>query len=105
MKFSVSTWAAVASTLVTMASPAAAVPVCALTCFSDVITEYPPLSCTEANMFLCFCKSPFLAVTFHECVCEKCATPALAEEAIAFGLDTCVEYAAPIDWLPTTCVA
>lgn len=52
------------------------------------MTTYPPLTCTEENMFLCFCKSTFLALSYRDCACANC-TAADAPEAIQYGLDVC----------------
>lgn len=78
-----------AAGLLSLASVAVAVPYCAITCFQDVITEHPPLDCTEANMYLCFCKMPSLQNYFLECVYSDCGSTADSEEAVQFGVDTC----------------
>ncbi|KAK1764181.1 hypothetical protein QBC33DRAFT_562229 [Phialemonium atrogriseum] len=94
--------AVVGLSLASLASVTTAFPLCALDCFDYLMTTYPPLTCTEENMFLCFCKSTFLALSYRDCACANC-TAADAPEAIQYGLDVCGAYNAPINWLPTTC--
>ncbi|PKS07415.1 hypothetical protein jhhlp_006018 [Lomentospora prolificans] len=83
-----------------LASVARAVPMCAINCFQNAVTDYPPLDCTEANMYLCFCKSTFLALTFKDCTYTDCESAADTVEAIEFGLDLCEQLGAPLD-IPT----
>ncbi|RBQ90868.1 hypothetical protein VDGD_05641 [Verticillium dahliae] len=85
---------AAAATVLSLATIAAAQSFCAITCFQNVVTEFPPLDCTEANMYLCFCKSTSLQGHFLDCVYDDCA--AEAESAVAFGVNLCSELGAPI---------
>ncbi|KEZ44699.1 hypothetical protein SAPIO_CDS2781 [Scedosporium apiospermum] len=83
---------------ITMASVAAAIPMCAINCFTNVITEHPPLDCTEPDMYHCFCKMPSLQQYFLECSYSSgtCATEAEGAEAVAFGVDLCSQLGLPI---------
>ncbi|KAK1764180.1 hypothetical protein QBC33DRAFT_596104 [Phialemonium atrogriseum] len=83
-----------AAGLLSLASVALGVPYCAITCFQDVITDHPPLSCTEANMYLCFCKAEDLQGYFLDCVYSECGAD--ADEAVDFGVDLCQELGVPI---------
>ncbi|KAM0323337.1 hypothetical protein ACHAQA_008929 [Verticillium albo-atrum] len=85
---------AAAATVLSLATIAAAQSFCAITCFQNVVTEFPPLDCTEANMYLCFCKSTSLQGHFLDCVYEDCAAD--ADNAVAFGVNLCQELGAPI---------
>jgi hypothetical protein len=58
-----------------------------VTCFQNVVTEHPPLDCTEDNMYLCFCVSPSLQNYFVDCAYADCGSG--AEEAISFGVGLC----------------
>lgn len=58
-----------------------------MTCFQNVVTEHPPLDCTEDNMYLCFCVSPSLQSYFVDCAYSDCGSG--AEEAIQFGVGLC----------------
>ncbi|POR34790.1 Uncharacterized protein TPAR_05001 [Tolypocladium paradoxum] len=68
-------------------SVATAQSLCAVNCFQSVVTEHPPLSCKEDNMYLCFCKGKDLQNYFTECAYSKCGSG--ANEAVAFGVGLC----------------
>lgn len=87
-----------AFTAVVMASAAAAIPMCAINCFTNVITEHPPLDCTEPDMYHCFCKIPSLQQYFLECSYggTQCTSDSEAAEAVAFGVDLCSQLGLPI---------
>ncbi|CAH0005466.1 unnamed protein product [Clonostachys byssicola] len=87
--------AAVALTLATLASQAQAQTGCAVSCFQKVITEHPPLSCTEANMYLCFCKDTSLQNYFIDCAKSSCGNN--YQTAIEFGYSLCNDLGAPIN--------
>ncbi|CAH0058888.1 unnamed protein product [Clonostachys solani] len=87
--------AAAALTLATLASQAQAQTGCAVSCFQQVITDHPPLSCTEANMYLCFCKDTGLQNYFIECAKSSCGTN--YQTAIEFGYSLCSDLGAPIN--------
>ncbi|KAF3345661.1 hypothetical protein VD0002_g3383 [Verticillium dahliae] len=89
MKFSATILAVAATTLVSTVS--AQFPLCAAQ------------TCTEANMFLCFCKSTFLALAYRDCACQECPSTATAVSAVQYGLDICTQAGAPISWLPAQC--
>lgn len=63
-------------------------------CFQSVITEHPPLDCTQPNMYLCFCTIPSLQNYFIDCAYDSCAAD--SEAAINFGVNLCSELGAPI---------
>lgn len=56
-------------------------------CFQTVVTEHPPLSCKEANMYLCFCKGKDLQNYFAQCAAAKCGSN--YDETINFGVGLC----------------
>ncbi|KAM0273556.1 hypothetical protein ACHAQH_008282 [Verticillium albo-atrum] len=85
---------AAAATVLSLATIAAAQSFCAITCFQNVVTEFPPLDCTEENMYLCFCKSTSLQGHFLDCVYDDCS--AEADAAVSFGVNLCQELGAPI---------
>ena len=90
MKTSTSIRLAVAG-VISLASMAQAQSVCAINCFQGVITDHPPLDCTEENMYLCFCKRSNLQNWFAECIWDECGSQ--SEAAIAFGVNLCAgEY-------------
>lgn len=76
-----------AAGLLALASLATAQSFCAITCFQNVVTEHPPLDCTEDNMYLCFCKSQSLQNYFIDCAYDDCASEAQA--AVDFGVNLC----------------
>ncbi|VUC23798.1 unnamed protein product [Clonostachys rosea] len=86
--------AAAALTLATLASQAQAQTGCAVSCFQQVITDHPPLSCTEANMYLCFCKDTSLQNYFIDCAKSSCGNN--YQTAIEFGYSLCNDLGAPI---------
>ncbi|CAI4214068.1 unnamed protein product [Parascedosporium putredinis] len=62
------------------------------------------MACTEANLFLCFCKSSYLPVLYKNCICNSCpGTTAQKKASLQFGLDTCTINGSPINWLGNTC--
>lgn len=79
--------AASALALATLASQVQAQTGCAVSCFQKVITEHPPLSCTEANMYLCFCKDTSLQNYFIDCAKSSCGNN--YQTAIEFGYSLC----------------
>ncbi|KAL2673665.1 hypothetical protein Neosp_012108 [[Neocosmospora] mangrovei] len=79
-----------AAGVIGLASMAQAQSVCAINCFQSVITEHPPLDCTEENMYLCFCKRSNLQNWFAECIWDECDSQ--ADAAISFGVDLCADY-------------
>lgn len=79
-----------AAGVIGLASMAQAQSVCAINCFQSVITEHPPLDCTEENMYLCFCKRSNLQNWFAECIWDECDNQ--ADAAISFGVDLCADY-------------
>ncbi|CAG9954052.1 unnamed protein product [Clonostachys rosea f. rosea IK726] len=87
--------AAAALTLATLASQAQAQTGCAVSCFQKVITEHPPLSCTEANMYLCFCKDTSLQNYFIDCAKSSCGNN--YQTAVEFGYSLCNDLGAPIN--------
>ncbi|KAM0429734.1 hypothetical protein ACHAPT_006340 [Fusarium lateritium] len=92
-----------AVTLASVGSANAATPICALTCFGEVMNHEAAKSCTEANMFLCMCKIKALTLAYRDCACSKCLLSQSKKDAIATGKQLCIEYGAPVDWLPDTC--
>lgn len=58
-------------------------------CFQDVISEHPPLDCTEANMYLCFCKDQELQDYFLDCVWGDGCADEEEQEAVNFGVKLC----------------
>lgn len=76
-----------AACIASLAAVAQAQSLCAVNCFQSVITEHPPLDCTEGNMYLCFCKSTSLQGYFVDCAYEECTTD--AEDTVAFGVNLC----------------
>ncbi|KAM5356645.1 hypothetical protein ACJ41O_003291 [Fusarium nematophilum] len=94
-----------AITLASVGSAAAATPLCAITCFTEVMNHPASKTCTEANMFLCMCKIKALTLAYRDCACSKCLLPQSKLDAIATGKDLCVQYGAPVAWLPDTCPA
>ncbi|KAF7562826.1 hypothetical protein G7046_g1325 [Stylonectria norvegica] len=95
----------VAITLASVGSASAATPLCALTCFNTVMSNPAAQTCTEANMFLCMCKVKALTLAYRDCACSTCGTTANKKAAIDTGKDLCVQYGAPVAWLPSTCPA
>ncbi|CAI6096298.1 unnamed protein product [Clonostachys chloroleuca] len=87
--------AAAALALATLASQVQAQTGCAVSCFQKVITEHPPLSCTEANMYLCFCKDTSLQNYFIDCAKSSCGNN--YQTAIEFGYSLCNDLGAPIN--------
>ncbi|WAO95934.1 CFEM domain-containing protein [Fusarium falciforme] len=79
-----------AAGVIGLASMAQAQSVCAINCFQGVITDHPPLDCTEENMYLCFCKRSNLQNWFAECIWDECGSQ--SEAAIAFGVNLCADY-------------
>ncbi|KAF4977308.1 hypothetical protein FZEAL_6131 [Fusarium zealandicum] len=78
-----------AAGLVGFVSMAQAQSMCAINCFQNFITDHPPLDCTEANMYLCFCNSSSLQGFFASCIWDGCDD--MADDAIAFGVNLCAE--------------
>ncbi|KAH6679987.1 hypothetical protein F5X68DRAFT_33489 [Plectosphaerella plurivora] len=79
---------------------------CAIECFQKVITEHPPLTCTEENMYLCFCKAQDLQNYFVDCAYDSCSSE--VDAVVQFGVGLCSELGAPITVVPrvsTTAVA
>ncbi|OAQ72662.1 extracellular membrane protein, CFEM domain-containing protein [Pochonia chlamydosporia 170] len=74
---------------------ASAQSLCAVNCFQTVVTEHPPLSCKEANMYLCFCKGKDLQNYFAQCAAAKCGSN--YDETINFGVGLCKDLGVPID--------
>ncbi|CRK21854.1 hypothetical protein BN1723_012497 [Verticillium longisporum] len=101
MKFSATILAVAATTLVSTVS--AQFPLCALSCFEKTMQLPQAQTCTEANMFLCFCKSTFLALAYRDCACKECPSTTTAVSAVQYGLDICTQAGAPISWLPAQC--
>ncbi|CRK21708.1 hypothetical protein BN1723_002823, partial [Verticillium longisporum] len=101
MKFSATILAVAATTLVSTVS--AQFPLCALSCFEKTMQIPQAQTCTEANMFLCFCKSTLLALAYRDCACQECPSTATAVSAVQYGLDICTQAGAPISWLPAQC--
>ncbi|KAJ4315431.1 hypothetical protein N0V84_008378 [Fusarium piperis] len=79
-----------AAGVIGLASMAQAQSVCAINCFQSVITDHPPLDCTEENMYLCFCKRSNLQNWFAECIWDGCGSQ--SDAAIAFGVNLCADY-------------
>ncbi|RSL88890.1 hypothetical protein CEP51_001490 [Fusarium floridanum] len=79
-----------AAGVIGLASMAQAQSVCAINCFQSVITDHPPLDCTEENMYLCFCKRSNLQNWFAECIWDECGSQ--SDAAIAFGVNLCADY-------------
>jgi hypothetical protein len=76
-----------AAGIASLAAVAQAQSLCAVNCFQSVITEHPPLDCTEETMYLCFCKSTSLQGYFIDCAYDECANE--AEDTVAFGVNLC----------------
>lgn len=92
--------------VLSMATLALAIPQCAITCFQKVITEHPPLDCTEPDMYHCFCKRTDLQNYFYECSTGGgCPDAASGQEAIQFGVDLCSELGLPINVPGSTSVS
>ncbi|KAI8725701.1 CFEM domain-containing protein [Fusarium sp. LHS14.1] len=90
-------------TFLSMASVAAAqFPLCAVDCFTNVITEHPPLDCTLPDMYYCFCDMSSLQNYFIQCARSDCPDEATANNAIAFGVDLCLELGYTITVPPLT---
>ncbi|KAK0382652.1 hypothetical protein NLU13_9958 [Sarocladium strictum] len=101
MKASSTLLVAAASTLLSIAS--AQFPLCALSCFEKTMQLPQAQTCTEANMFLCFCKSTVLALSYRDCACKECPSSEDGVSAVQYGLDICTQAGAPISWLPAQC--
>ncbi|PKS12552.1 hypothetical protein jhhlp_000760 [Lomentospora prolificans] len=80
------------------------IPGCASSCFlSTYLSNLPAMmACTEANLFLCFCKSSYIPLLYKNCVCNSCSASE-KQAALQFGLDTCSINGAPITWVGDTC--
>ncbi|KAJ4317290.1 hypothetical protein N0V84_007426 [Fusarium piperis] len=79
-------------TFLSLASVAAAqFPICAVDCFTEVITEHPPLDCTLPDMYYCFCAMPSLQNYFIQCARSDCPDQSATNNAIQFGVDLCLE--------------
>ncbi|KAI8669769.1 CFEM domain-containing protein [Fusarium keratoplasticum] len=90
-------------TFLSLASVAAAqFPLCAVDCFTNVITEHPPLECTLPDMYYCFCDMPSMQNYFIQCARSDCPDEATANNAIAFGVDLCLELGYTITVPPLT---
>ncbi|KAJ4212310.1 hypothetical protein NW759_011698 [Fusarium solani] len=90
-------------TFLSLASVAAAqFPLCAVDCFTNVITEHPPLDCTLPDMYYCFCDMSSMQNYFIQCARSDCPDEATANNAIAFGVDLCLELGYTITVPPLT---
>ncbi|RSL68703.1 hypothetical protein CEP54_002651 [Fusarium duplospermum] len=90
-------------TFLSMASVAAAqFPLCAVDCFTNVITEHPPLDCTLPDMYYCFCDMSSLQNYFVQCARSDCPSPDAAANAIEFGVGLCLELGYTITVPPLT---
>ncbi|RSL39046.1 hypothetical protein CEP53_014359, partial [Fusarium sp. AF-6] len=90
-------------TFLSMASVAAAqFPLCAVDCFTEVITEHPPLDCTLPDMYYCFCDMSSLQNYFIQCARSDCPSADAAANAIEFGVGLCLELGYTITVPPLT---
>ncbi|KAH6892438.1 hypothetical protein B0T10DRAFT_605174 [Thelonectria olida] len=80
-----------AAGILSMASVAAAIPICAADCFSKVIAQHPPLDCKLPSMYDCFCDIAEMQGYYIQCVNSDCGSRADSSEAIQFGVELCLE--------------
>lgn len=67
-----------------------------INCFQDVVTEHPPLDCTEPDMYHCFCKMTDLQQYFVECAYSDCPSTADGADAVGFGVELCAGMESPV---------
>ncbi|KAK7423552.1 hypothetical protein QQX98_001010 [Neonectria punicea] len=81
----------VAAGILSLASLTTAIPACAIDCFSKVLTEHPPLTCTLPSMYDCFCDITELQGYYIQCTKSDCPSSTDADDAIQFGVELCAE--------------